>query len=119
MALSSGLGAELATELTSLFEEQFWKVQGNVAEPAVTYRWDQIHEIIVKNSFNTSLVIANLPDPPDLGGNDADGSFREGALMATDCERMASDCDRRTIDCERMATDCDRMAIDCERGTSN
>ena len=96
MALSSGLGAELATELTSLFEEQLWKVQGNVAEPAVTYRWDQIHEIIVKNSFNTSLVIANLPDPPDLGGNDADGSFREGALMATDCDPMALDCERRT-----------------------
>jgi hypothetical protein len=85
---SSGLGAELATELTSLFEEQLRKVQGNVAEPAVTYRWDQIHEIIVKNSFNTSLVIANLPDPPDLGGNDADGSFREGASLEKQLDYM-------------------------------
>ena len=29
------------------------------------YRWDELHEIICKNSANTSLVILNLPDPPE------------------------------------------------------
>ena len=32
----------------------------------VTYQWDQIHELIVTHSPNTSLVIVNLPDPPEL-----------------------------------------------------
>ena len=31
-----------------------------------TYRWDQIHEMILSHSPNTSLVIVNLPDPPDM-----------------------------------------------------
>ena len=31
-----------------------------------TYRWDQIHEMILSHSPDTSLVVLNLPDPPDL-----------------------------------------------------
>ena len=30
------------------------------------YRWDQIHTLIQDHSPDTSLVIVNLPDPPDV-----------------------------------------------------
>ena len=44
------------------------KAKKQLAAPGITYRWDQIHEVIVKHSPNTSLVVVNLPDPPELSG---------------------------------------------------
>jgi len=43
-------------------------------------RWDQIHEMILSHSPDTSLVIVNLPDPPELAASAkqlADGKMDE------------------------------------------
>ena len=34
----------------------------------VPYRWDEVHELILERSKNSSLVIINMPDPPDMIG---------------------------------------------------
>lgn len=86
-----GLDDELASELTSLFDETVKKAKAGgsgAKNPGVTYRWDQIHEIIVSSSKDTSLVIVNLPDPPDLGGHNDDGTQRKGATMAEQLDYM-------------------------------
>jgi len=59
-----GLNPEAAEELNSIFVDTANKYKE--IEQGPTYRWDQIHEIIVAHSPNTSLVIVNLPDPPEL-----------------------------------------------------
>ena len=41
-------------------------VQVAASEQGPTYSWDQIHEVMVSHSPGTSLVIVNLPDPPEL-----------------------------------------------------
>jgi len=53
---------ELMTQITTKATHN-----GEGAPPAITYQWDQIHELIVTHSPGTSLVMVNMPDPPDMG----------------------------------------------------
>jgi hypothetical protein len=55
------------------------KMQGAV--PGKTYQWDQIHELIVSHSPNTSLVIVNLPDPPDFSSLSKDDDAKMSELL--------------------------------------
>jgi len=60
-----GLDANASAELQQLFSSASKKMIAN-SSSAPKYRWDQIHEMIFTHSPNTSLVIVNLPDPPDV-----------------------------------------------------
>ena len=61
-----GLTAQAAEELQGMFHKTVEKVN---TQTGPSYRWDQIHEMIVSHSPGTSLVIVNLPDPPELAGD--------------------------------------------------
>jgi potassium/chloride transporter 4/5/6 len=64
-----GLDADAAFELKEIFETASSMARDEGTGPKenqVTYQWDQIHELIMAHSPNTSLVIVNLPDPPEL-----------------------------------------------------
>ena len=61
-----GLGGDASDELKDIFSSSVKKIQAQVANPGPRYRWDQIHEMICAHSPGTSLVIVNLPDPPEL-----------------------------------------------------
>jgi len=84
------LEADVASELTTLFEDSVRKARmaNGTSAPALTYRWDQIHEIIVSNSPGTSLVIVNLPDPPDLGDHYDGATFHTGASLQKQLDYM-------------------------------
>ena len=67
-------------ELKDIFSSSVKKIQAQVANPGPRYRWDQIHEMILSHSPDTSLVIVNLPDPPELAASAkqlADGKMDE------------------------------------------
>ena len=49
-------------QLRTLFERHTQEAKSN----AVSYRWDEIHDIIVERSHGSSLVLINLPDPPEV-----------------------------------------------------
>jgi len=64
------LNAEATSELREIVTQMTTKAtnhNGEAAPPAITYQWDQIHELIVTHSPGTSLVMVNMPDPPDMG----------------------------------------------------
>jgi len=63
------LPTEATSELRKIMAEMTTKAaaNGEAAPPAITYQWDQIHELIVTHSPGTSLVMVNMPDPPDMG----------------------------------------------------
>jgi len=61
-----GLDREAGSELVELFSTASKKMKVEAGSTAPRYRWDQIHEMIKTHSPNTSLVIVNLPDPPDI-----------------------------------------------------
>ena len=56
------LSPEAAEQLRALFERNTQEAKSN----AVSYRWDEIHDIIVERSHGSSLVLINLPDPPEV-----------------------------------------------------
>lgn len=65
-----GLNPEASEELGAIFSTSYKKLQAQLTAPAgPRYRWDQIHEMIETHSPDTSLVIVNLPDPPELGAD--------------------------------------------------
>ena len=96
-----GLTGEATAELSELFSTSYRRLAAQIKAPGPTYRWDQIHEMIVSHSKDTSLVILNLPDPPDFaaraadtvadgaggGGDDAEAAQRD-AVMAEMLEYM-------------------------------
>jgi len=67
-AAKHGLTHEASEQLKELYYGSLRKVskQLNVTNTGPTYRWDQLNEMIVSHSPGTSLVIINLPDPPDI-----------------------------------------------------
>jgi len=67
-AAKHGLTHEASQQLKELYYGSLRKVskQLNVVNTGPTYRWDQLNEMIVSHSPGTSLVIINLPDPPDI-----------------------------------------------------
>jgi len=57
----NGLTGEAAQELQAIFSMSVTKAKEDIA----TYNWDQFHEVILQRSAGSSLVIINLPDPPE------------------------------------------------------
>ncbi len=61
-----GLSLEASEELKDIFSTGVKKMRTELESTGPRYRWDQIHEMICAHSPGTSLVIVNLPDPPEL-----------------------------------------------------
>jgi len=72
-----GLSTDASEELREIFSTSVKKMQHHVNAPGPRYRWDQIHEMITTHSPDTSLVIVNLPDPPELTRIGSEESYNE------------------------------------------
>ena len=61
-----GLAPGASAELQEMMLNSCRKVAAAAQSKGPVCRWDQIHDMILANSKGTSLVIVNLPDPPEL-----------------------------------------------------
>ena len=64
------LAGDAAQELTAIWT----KSVTTAGSGSVPYQWDEIHKIIETRSAGSSLVIINLPDPPVLSREQAEGA---------------------------------------------
>jgi hypothetical protein len=76
----NALDADKAAELRAIFEASAAEAreQASAQPPPVAYKWDEIHRIIMSRSQHSSLVVLNLPDPPDVAR--VDGAYAEADM---------------------------------------